>query len=93
MPWRHLLAIWVATLILVVCLLWIDFAVSPEFFWLIPYPTSVGAIGAAAGPLFRERPLMAVAIYALPLLALLSSAVLIIRQAKSPKSGHGAPAT
>lgn len=54
MPWRQLLAMWVATPILAACLLWIDFAVSPEFFWLVPYPMSLGAIVGAAGPLFRE---------------------------------------
>ncbi len=90
MPWRQLLAMWVATPILAACLLWIDFAVSPEFFWLVPYPMSLGAIVGAAGPLFRERPLMAVAIYVLPLLAVSGSVVLIIRQEKPAKSGHDA---
>ena len=82
--WKELLAIWLATLVLSLCLLWIDLA-DQSFFWLIPVPT-LRTIVPTALSLFEERPLTATALFALPAAAMLGTVVVAL--AHRGKSSH-----
>ena len=76
--WRDIVQLWLGALAASLLLLAIQFAIfyhgvvtkKTKFFWLLPYPGTLGGVVALTRLLARGRPLIAAALYGVPGVAL-----------------------
>lgn len=77
--WAQLLILWPATIVAAVALVWLDFRRAPEFVWVVPFPGWRAVLTLPR--LFVWRPLLAAGLSLVPLAALATVALIVVRLA------------